>query len=283
MQPNLALTYSSGGGNGWLGVGWDISIPSITVETRWGVPRYDSDEESEVYVYEGEQLVSKDANGEFRKLRHRTNEYLQRQSGHVQFWPRKNEVFDSIVRHGSGPNNYWWTVTHKNGVTDYYGGYASDSSMNNNCVLRTGDNNTSGAIAHWALAESVDPFGNSVRYYYDVVKMYNGKQVYVDSISYTCFNNDTVSENGYYSVVFVRSDDREDIISSCNRGFKEVIASKLCYIKVRGDSASVRSYGFYSKNDSIQSNYKTRLKSFFRIDGPTNYFDEDGDYQSGKG
>ncbi|MBR3659234.1 MAG: hypothetical protein IKN61_04910, partial [Bacteroidaceae bacterium] len=115
MQPNLALTYSSGGGNGWLGVGWDISIPSITVETRWGVPRYDSDEESEVYVYEGEQLVSKDANGEFRKLRHRTNEYLQRQSGHVQFWPRKNEVFDSIVRHGSGPNNYWWTVTHKNG------------------------------------------------------------------------------------------------------------------------------------------------------------------------
>ena len=283
MQPNLALTYSSGGGNGWLGIGWDISIPSITVETRWGVPRYDSDQESEVYVYEGEQLVSKDANGEFRKLRHRTNEYLQRNSGNVLFWPRKNEVFDSIVRHGSGPNNYWWTVTHKNGVTDYYGKYVSDSGVNNNCVLRTGDNNTSGAIAHWALAESVDPFGNSVRYYYDVVKMYNGKQIYVDSISYTCFNNDTVSENGYYSVVFVRSDDREDIISSCNRGFKEVIASKLCYIKVRGDSASVRSYGFYSKNDSIQSNYKTRLKSFFRIDGPTNYFDEDGDYQCGKG
>ena len=51
MQPNLALTYSSGGGNGWLGVGWDISIPSITVETRWGVPRYDQSKESEVYVY----------------------------------------------------------------------------------------------------------------------------------------------------------------------------------------------------------------------------------------
>ncbi len=66
MQPNLALTYSSGGGNGWLGVGWDISIPSITVETRWGVPRYRTAWESEVYVYEGEQLLTKDGAGEFR-------------------------------------------------------------------------------------------------------------------------------------------------------------------------------------------------------------------------
>ena len=50
MQPNLALTYSSGGGNGWLGVGWDISVPSITVETRWGVPRYDQFKESDTYI-----------------------------------------------------------------------------------------------------------------------------------------------------------------------------------------------------------------------------------------
>ena len=60
MQPNLALTYSSNGGNGWLGIGWDISIPCITVETRWGVPRYESKRESESYLLNGEQLVMKD-------------------------------------------------------------------------------------------------------------------------------------------------------------------------------------------------------------------------------
>ena len=110
MQPSLALTYSSGGGNGWLGVGWDISIPSITVETRWGVPRYRNAWESEVYVYEGEQMVTKDSiTGEFRKMAHRTNDTLgiRRMSGDVQHFPRKNEAFDSIMRHGNSPTNYW--------------------------------------------------------------------------------------------------------------------------------------------------------------------------------
>ncbi|MBO4525667.1 MAG: hypothetical protein J5692_03640, partial [Bacteroidales bacterium] len=73
MQPNLALTYSSGGGNGWLGVGWDLSVPSITVETRWGVPRYETSWESEVYLYGGEQLVTIKPSGEVRKMPHRTN------------------------------------------------------------------------------------------------------------------------------------------------------------------------------------------------------------------
>ena len=80
MQPNLALTYNSSGGNGWLGVGWDISVPSITVETRWGVPRYDYQKESEVYVYGGEQLVEKDASGNHLPMPHRTNQWRQRTS-----------------------------------------------------------------------------------------------------------------------------------------------------------------------------------------------------------
>ena len=269
MQPNLALTYNSSGGNGWLGVGWDISIPSITVETRWGVPRYDSDEESEVYVYEGEQLVSKDANGEFRKMRHRTNEYLQRQSGHVQFWPRKNEVFDSIVRHGSGPDSYWWTVTHKNGVTDYYGCYAADNGVNNSCVLRTGDNNTSGAIAHWALAESVDPFGNSVRYYYDVVFQdvtgvsgVLGKQIYPSRVQYTNIS----SEQGYYKIVFNRrEDERQDVVVSANRGFVEVTSATLCNIGVLYDNIIFREYNFFYENGR-NTNFKTRLSDVLRID-----------------
>ncbi|MCK5198508.1 MAG: hypothetical protein KAR21_09165, partial [Spirochaetales bacterium] len=45
MQPQIAFSYNSEGGNGWLGMGWNLSLPSVTVDTRWGVPRYDADHE----------------------------------------------------------------------------------------------------------------------------------------------------------------------------------------------------------------------------------------------
>ena len=280
MQPSLALTYSSGGGNGWLGVGWDISIPSITVETRWGVPRYDQSKESEVYVYEGEQLVTYDNTaGRFREMPHRTNQWTDRivldQDGYEQFYPRKNEAFDSIVRHGGGPDSYWWTVTHRNGVTDYYGKYASDAGVNNSCVLRktvTPTANNAGPIAHWALAESVDPDGNSVRYYYDIAYSRGGngrnwgKQIYIDSISYTCLSSPARQEEGRYGVVFHRRcDDRTDVVTSLNRGFKEVTADVLCWVDVSLMDTSIRQYAFFTEN-SRRSEYKTRLTDIVRID-----------------
>ena len=106
MQPDLSLTYSSGGGNGVVGVGWDMPVPEIAVETRWGVPRYDPYYESEVYLLGGEQLLSKDASGRFDIMPHRTNRWVERKNGEVQFYPRRGEAFDSIVRHGTSPDNY---------------------------------------------------------------------------------------------------------------------------------------------------------------------------------
>src|SRR5574344_1251069 len=165
MQPNLALTYNSSGGNGWFGVGWDISIPAITVETRWGVPHYDYAKESEVYLYNGEQLVQKDTGGHHLAMPHRTNQWLPRTGGNVQFYPRGEEAFDSIVRHGNAPYNYWWSVTDRNGITYYYGKQHADSVVDYNAVLK----DINGNIAHWALTETVDAYGNSVKYYYDRV------------------------------------------------------------------------------------------------------------------
>src|SRR5687767_1743747 len=41
FQPKLTLAYDSAGGNGWVGTGWDLSVGEISVDTRWGVPRFD--------------------------------------------------------------------------------------------------------------------------------------------------------------------------------------------------------------------------------------------------
>src|SRR5689334_23255562 len=41
LQPSLALAYNSQASNGWLGVGWDLSVGSIQRSTKNGVPKYD--------------------------------------------------------------------------------------------------------------------------------------------------------------------------------------------------------------------------------------------------
>src|SRR5947209_8165258 len=36
IAPDLSLEYDSGGSNGWVGLGWDLSVGEISVDTRWG-------------------------------------------------------------------------------------------------------------------------------------------------------------------------------------------------------------------------------------------------------
>ena len=57
LQPNLSVSYSSEAGNGLLGMGWDMQLPAITVDSKWGVPRYDSLRETECYSYNGQELL----------------------------------------------------------------------------------------------------------------------------------------------------------------------------------------------------------------------------------
>ena len=36
LSPQLAVSYSSDGGSGWVGHGWSIAIPTIDVDTTIG-------------------------------------------------------------------------------------------------------------------------------------------------------------------------------------------------------------------------------------------------------
>ncbi|MGJ4748703.1 SpvB/TcaC N-terminal domain-containing protein, partial [Leptospira sp. SA-E8] len=94
MQPQLAVQYNSGGGNGWLGLGWDLSIPSIGIETRWGAPRYSSTKETETYVLSGEQLVPEE-NGKPGVMPHRSSQsdLKNRGSGDQRYYARVEGQF----------------------------------------------------------------------------------------------------------------------------------------------------------------------------------------------
>jgi hypothetical protein len=44
LQPQLALTYSTGNGNGPFGLGWSLSVPGVTLKTSKGIPRYQGED-----------------------------------------------------------------------------------------------------------------------------------------------------------------------------------------------------------------------------------------------
>src|SRR5215468_4076062 len=58
FAPELTLAYDSAMGNGPFGLGWSLSLPSITRKTQKGLPRYRDDEESDVFIFSAaEDLV----------------------------------------------------------------------------------------------------------------------------------------------------------------------------------------------------------------------------------
>jgi hypothetical protein len=58
FSPQLSVAYDSGAGNGMFGLGWNLSVPSITRKTDKGLPRYWDFEESDVFILSGaEDLV----------------------------------------------------------------------------------------------------------------------------------------------------------------------------------------------------------------------------------
>lgn len=232
LQPSLALQYNSGSGDGWAGVGWDLSTPAITIDTRWGVPRYDGAKETETYLLNGEQLTP---------VAHR-GAALPRTAEKV-FHTRVEGKFSKIVRHGDGPANYWWEITEKDGTRQFYGGVvapATDSLLTD----------AHGNIATWALRETRDPDGNFIRYHSVRVQdggvansTVPGSNLYPKKITYTGHG----TTEGRYSVTFVRDRERgeprrPDVGIDARDGFKKVTADLLRRVEVRLDDNLVRAY-----------------------------------------
>jgi Salmonella virulence plasmid 65kDa B protein len=70
IGPQLSLSYDSGAGNGPFGMGWSLSVPSITRKTDKGLPQYRDADESDVFILSGaEDLVPvlKDVIGQWER------------------------------------------------------------------------------------------------------------------------------------------------------------------------------------------------------------------------
>lgn len=161
MAPSLGIQYSSEGGNGWLGEGWDLSVPSITLDTRWGVPRYDIGKETETYLISGSMLSTMDDEGSNMGVAHRGKKMSRKADR--QFYTRQGGDFSRIIRRGSSLANYLWEVTDKKGVKYIYGG---EGAVLKGTITDAGGSSRE-VISEWKLKRVEETHGDYIEYVYE--------------------------------------------------------------------------------------------------------------------
>ncbi len=252
MAPSLQVAYSSAAQNGWMGLGWNLNVPEITIDTRWGVPRYDAAFETETYSFNGQMLTP---------VAHRAA--LVAREADREFHTRVEGGFQKIIRHGTSPANYWFEVIDKMGTRYAYGGDLDSGAIDVSSALLTGEGN----VFRWKLTEVRDTNGNFVKYHYGKVASTGlksgsnlGKTIYPERITYTGHNG----VEGDYEVLFTRDRElagfveRKDTIIDGRGGFKQVTADLLRHIEVRLNGTPIRAYEFTYDEGAY---YKTLLQT----------------------
>ncbi|OQP61922.1 hypothetical protein A3860_29955 [Niastella vici] len=266
MEPDISITYNNEGGTTWMGTGWNLLSPAISIDTRWGVPRYDTGLETEMYMLNGEQMAPVN-----------NRDTLMPRVADKRFYERVEGNFNKIIRHGNSPANYWWEVDEKNGNRHYYGG---KNGVINSAVLK----DDKGNIAYWALTESRDLNGNFISYEYQTVQNAGvagsnvmGRQLYLSRILYT--GNGTTTPPYKLDFISDRSlgePQRKDVTIDARLGFKMVSADLLRKVNVSFNNQLIRTYDFSYAEGAF---YKTILKSIKEIDDSNKvFYNQEFDY-----
>ncbi len=261
FQPKLALTYDSSGGNGWVGTGWDLSVGDISVDTRWGVPRFDLKKESETYVLNGQVLSPTAVRADWQT----------RVADRSDFTRRVETEYELIIRHGNSPQTYWWEVRDKMGGIRWYGGYPDDGGPSVGVPAPTYPSlrqdpsailfDDAGNAYRWALSAQRDVGVNMIRYFYEKTDGQRvgadnasvGKQLYLKRILYTAAAYQAAvagaksdppvpsaaDQDPAFEVRFLRDADisprptpRRDVIVDARGGFLQVTSDLLRRVEV---------------------------------------------------
>lgn len=152
LTPSLSLSYDSGAGNGPFGLGWQLSVPSVTRRTETGLPRYREAEDSDVFVLSGaDDLVPFPPGHEDRESEvagYTVRRYRPRIEGGFARIERWTRAADGEVH---------WRVLSADNVLSVYG---RDSES------RIADPDFPHRVFSWLLCETRDDRGNAVQYRY---------------------------------------------------------------------------------------------------------------------
>ena len=159
--PELMLTYNSGTGNDPFGFGWTMPLPSVTRKTDKGLPQYQDDRESDIFVLSGaEDLMPSlvQAGGQWTRDVTPARSVYGNQYAIHRYRPRVDSLFARIERwvNLADPEDTFWRSITKDNVTSWYGKTAGS---------RIADPATAHVFS-WLICENNDDKGNVVTYEY---------------------------------------------------------------------------------------------------------------------
>ena len=223
MQPDLALTYRSNKGNGWVGVGWDLDV--MAIERRLKGLTYDDNVDTYILRMAGAaiDLIYDNAAGYYRA--------------------RIENDFYKIQKISSGQVFYWQLID-KTGRKHLFGQTAAsrqdDPKPDANKIFK------------WCLDHVEDTNGNYMDYLY--VKQVNGQpyqgQIYLDQIKYT---GNTADGTGTTNHVKFYLEERSDAPNMYTTYFLVQTRYRLKTIDINAHGNRVRTYSLAYDADQTAS------------------------------
>ncbi|EMJ99749.1 insecticide toxin TcdB middle/N-terminal domain protein, partial [Leptospira sp. B5-022] len=202
VQPSLALSYSSTGGDGWTGVGWNLGLGAITRTPEYGALFYDA---RDTFTWNGKRLIkvsgsTSNENGTYR--------------------PEITEEDFALLKLTNVENGGTWEVSDSSGTKTIYG----DSSSN-----RIYDPSQISKTYSWYLSKTEDRNGNYMQVTYDTSQYSDKRSLYIQEIKYT--GN---SRSGFAAKQYVRfiTKQRSDSYVSKAPGFTMTMDRLLDKIEV---------------------------------------------------
>ena len=248
FSPEISLSYNSGSGNGFFGLGFSVSLDSVARKTSNGIPRYN---DSDVFILNSAgELLPKYTHSEQGWVKSEYSHTIDSTTWNiVAYRPRLEGAFALIEQWTDTSTRIsHWKVVSADNITSLYG--ISDNG-------RLYHPQHPQQIFEWLIEESYDPHGNKIIYHYkpgDTIgipdTIYNAgrdfaSQRYPDKIQYANYfitENSVQEEHFAFEIIFdygqLNKTDpdappgqwraRPDPFSSYKSGF-ELRTARLCY------------------------------------------------------
>jgi RHS repeat-associated protein len=224
-QPALNLVYNSQAGNGWLGIGWDLSVGSIQRSTKNGVPKYDdtSTGTSDIFIF---------------NLNGQSSELVRTNPGETAYWEYLSQIESSFTIFRYYPDQRNWFALDKTGKKYDFKGLIPNG----------------GTYCYWGLVKVADTNGNDIEFTYNIAGVIymasggggsgpSGTTSYLPStINYNGNSNQPLLAPNY-SIQFY-FDDRPDKISGYNSGVLQQLTNRLKEIQILSNGQPLRKYTF---------------------------------------